>query len=99
MTNLKDENRLEEVVDRNLEQNYNMEEVGMMIKIALLCTQSQPEERPAMSDIVRMLEGEGQNQRWEDWQNLERNHEIGRKMRWEDDSTCHQDPMELSGGR
>ncbi|KAI6692087.1 hypothetical protein NL676_019797 [Syzygium grande] len=68
---LEREKRLDAIVDRNLGRNYNMQEVEMMIKVALLCTQASPEERPAMSDVVRMLEGEGLAERWEEWQNVE----------------------------
>ncbi|KAL6646808.1 hypothetical protein ACP70R_015502 [Stipagrostis hirtigluma subsp. patula] len=51
--------QLASIVDCNLNQNYNVEEMEMMIQIALLCTQESPEDRPSMSEVVRMLEGEG----------------------------------------
>jgi hypothetical protein len=38
---------------------YDMQEVEMMIKVALLCTQATSEDCPLMSEVVRMLEGEG----------------------------------------
>ena len=43
-----------------------MEEVEMIVQIALLCTQASPEDRPAMSEVVRMLEGERLAERWEE---------------------------------
>ncbi|KAL6552160.1 hypothetical protein OROGR_008314 [Orobanche gracilis] len=79
-------------------------EVEMMIQVALLCTQSSPEDRPAMSEVVRMLEGEGLAERWEEWQHVEvtRRQEYERLQRrfdWGEDSVHNQDAIELSGGR
>ena len=68
---LEKEKRLEAIVDQNLAQNYNMQEVEMMIKVALLCTQRSPKDRPTMSEAMIMLEGEGLTERWEKWQNVE----------------------------
>ncbi|KAL6993159.1 hypothetical protein U1Q18_011276 [Sarracenia purpurea var. burkii] len=101
---LEREKRLDAIVDRNLSNSYNMVEVEMMIKVALLCTQSSPEERPVMSEVVRMLEGEGLAERWEEWQHVEvtRQQEYERLQRrfdWGEDSTYNQDAIELSGGR
>ncbi|KAI3506255.1 hypothetical protein L1887_28611 [Cichorium endivia] len=101
---LEREKRLDAIVDRNLSKNYNMQEVEMMIKVALLCTQGSPEDRPAMSEVVRMLEGEGLAERWEEWQNVEvtRRQEYERLQRrfdWGEDSIYNQDAIELSGGR
>lgn len=101
---LEREKRLDAIVDRNLMKNYNMQEVEMMIKVALLCTQGSPEDRPAMSEVVRMLEGEGLAERWEEWQNVEvtRRQEYDRLQRrfdWGEDSIYNQDAVELSGGR
>jgi len=58
-------------VDNNLNQNYDSEDLEMIIQIALLCTQASPEDRPSMSEVVRMLEGEGLAERWEEWQHVE----------------------------
>ncbi|PSS36686.1 LRR receptor-like serine/threonine-protein kinase [Actinidia chinensis var. chinensis] len=101
---LERETRLYAIVDQNLNENYNMIEVEMMIRIALLCTQSSPEERPVMSEVVRMLEGEGLAERWEEWQNVEVTHRqeyerLQGRFNWEEDSTYNQDAVELSGGR
>ncbi|XP_024973644.1 probable LRR receptor-like serine/threonine-protein kinase At5g10290 [Cynara cardunculus var. scolymus] len=101
---LERERRLDGIVDHNLNKKYNMQEVEMMIKVALLCTQGSPEERPAMSEVVRMLEGEGLAERWEEWQNVEvtRRQEYDRLQRrfdWGEDSIYNQDAIELSGGR
>ncbi|CAI0422368.1 unnamed protein product [Linum tenue] len=101
---LEREKRLDAIVDRNLSRSYNMVEVEMMIQVALLCTQASPEDRPAMSEVVRMLEGEGLAERWEEWQHVEvtRRQEyerVQRRFDWGEDSFYNQDAIELSGGR
>ncbi|KAL5556116.1 hypothetical protein UlMin_038352 [Ulmus minor] len=101
---LEREKRLDAIVDRNLKSDYDIQQVEMMIQVALLCTQQSPEDRPAMSDVVRMLEGEGLAERWEEWQHVEvtRRQEYERLQRrfdWGEDSVYNQDAMELSGGR
>ncbi|CAN6543117.1 unnamed protein product [Malus baccata var. baccata] len=67
------ERRLERLVDADLNGNYIDDQVEQLIQVALLCTQSSPGERPKMSEVVRMLEGEGEGlaERWEEWQNEE----------------------------
>lgn len=65
------EKKLETLVDGDLEGNYVDEEVEQLIQVALLCTQSSPTERPKMSEVVRMLEGDGLAERWEEWQKEE----------------------------
>ncbi|WRX11362.1 Protein kinase domain - like 10 [Theobroma cacao] len=101
---LEREKKLDAIVDRNLNKNYNIQEVEAMIQVALLCTQASPEDRPAMSEVVRMLEGEGLAERWEEWQHVEvtRRQEYERLQRrfdWGEDSLYNQDAIELSGGR
>ncbi|XP_057501481.1 LRR receptor kinase SERK2-like [Actinidia eriantha] len=101
---LERETRLDAIVDQNLNEHYNMIEVEMMIRVALLCTQASPEKRPMMSEVVRMLEGEGLAERWEEWQNVEvtrrQEHErLQGRFNWGEDSTYNQDAVELSGGR
>ncbi|CAL5323825.1 unnamed protein product [Camellia sinensis] len=101
---LEREKRLDAIVDRNLNKSCNIEEVEMMIQVALLCTQSSPEDRPTMSEVVRMLEGEGLAERWEEWQHVEVNRRqeyerLHRRFDWGEDSIYNQDAIELSGGR
>lgn len=101
---LERERRLGAIVDRNLSKNYNHQKVEMMIKVALLCTQPSPEERPTMSEVVRMLEGEGLAERWEEWQQdeINRRQEYERlhsRFEWGEDSLHNQNAIELSGGR
>ncbi|XP_023545033.1 probable LRR receptor-like serine/threonine-protein kinase At5g10290 [Cucurbita pepo subsp. pepo] len=97
------EKRLTAIVDENL-NNYDIREVEMMTQVALLCTQQSSVDRPTMSQVTRMLEGEGLAERWEEWQHLE----VTRKQDFErilrrfalgDDSIYKQEPIQLSGGR
>lgn len=55
------------LVDADVQHNYIDEEVEQLIQVALLCTQGNPTKRPKMSEVVRMLEGDGLAERWEEW--------------------------------
>ncbi|XP_052188960.1 probable LRR receptor-like serine/threonine-protein kinase At5g10290 isoform X2 [Diospyros lotus] len=101
---LQREKRLDAIVDCNLNNNYDILEIEMMIQVALLCTQASPEDRPPMSVVVRMLEGEGLAERWREWEHVEvsRREEYERLQRrfdFGEDSFYNQDAIELSGGR
>ena len=101
---LQREGQLDSIVDGNLNHNYDSEELEMIMQIALLCTQASPEDRPSMSEVVRMLEGEGLAERWEEWQQVEvtRRQEYERMQRrfdWGEDSVYNQEAIELSAGR
>ncbi|GAB4838322.1 BRASSINOSTEROID INSENSITIVE 1-associated receptor kinase 1 [Ancistrocladus abbreviatus] len=96
--------RLEALVDSDLQSNYVEDEVEQLIQVALLCTQSSPMERPKMSEVVRMLEGDGLAERWEEWQKEEMfrqefNHTYHPNADWIVDSTSQLRPDELSGPR
>ncbi|KAJ8429531.1 hypothetical protein Cgig2_025717 [Carnegiea gigantea] len=98
------EKKLETLVDADLQGNYVDDEVEQLIQVALLCTQSSPMERPKMSEVVRMLEGDGLAERWEEWQKEEMfrqefNHIHHPHADWIVDSTSHLRPDELSGPR
>ena len=91
------------LVDPDL-HNYVEAEVEQLIQVALLCTQSSPLERPKMSEVVRMLEGDGLAERWEEWQRVEViRQEIdlapNRNSEWIVDSTDNLHAVELSGPR
>lgn len=104
------EKKLETLVDADMHGNYINEEVEELIQVALLCTQGTAMERPKMSEVVRMLEGDGLAERWEEWQKEEiiqqefnRNHHenndwiiAGNAL---PDSTPNLRPEELSGPR
>ncbi|KAK6133527.1 hypothetical protein DH2020_032741 [Rehmannia glutinosa] len=51
------EKRLEELVDKNLKECYNSDELEKAVELALQCTQSNPDLRPKMSEVLRILEG------------------------------------------
>ncbi|KAL6180474.1 hypothetical protein ACLB2K_047137 [Fragaria x ananassa] len=96
--------RLEALVDADLQGNYIDEEVEQLIQVALLCTSGSPGERPKMSEVVRMLEGDGLAERWEEWQKEEMfrqdyNPIHNPSTNWIIDSTSHIPPDELSGPR
>ncbi|KAL6511678.1 LRR receptor kinase bak1 [Orobanche gracilis] len=65
------EKKLEMLVDPDLQEKYVEAEVEQLIQVALLCTQSSPMDRPKMSEVVRMLEGDGLAERWDEWQKVE----------------------------
>lgn len=76
----------------------------MIVKVALLCTQPSPDYRPTMSEVVRMLEGEGLAERWALWQQVEMNQRreyerMQGRLDWGEDSLHNQVAIELSGGR
>ncbi|KAG5058467.1 hypothetical protein JHK86_013463 [Glycine max] len=97
------EKRLEDIVDRNL-KSYDPKEVETILQVALLCTQGYPEDRPTMSEVVKMLQGVGLADRWADWQQLEeaRNQEFSlmtHQFVWNDESTLDQEAIQLSRAR
>ncbi|GJM86712.1 hypothetical protein PR202_ga02597 [Eleusine coracana subsp. coracana] len=65
------EKNLDILVDKGLKSNYDRIELEEMVQVALLCTQYLPGHRPKMSEVVRMLEGDGLAERWEASQNSE----------------------------
>jgi somatic embryogenesis receptor kinase 1 len=102
---LQSQKRLEELVDRDLKGKYNIREVEELIQVALLCTQVTPSDRPKMSEVVRMLEGDGLAESWEQWQKMElvRQQEVDlapqHLFQWVEDSSLNWDAVELSAGR
>lgn len=58
------EKKLELVVDKELGNNYDQIDVGEMLQVALLCTQYLPANRPKMSEVVKLLEGDGLAEKW-----------------------------------
>ncbi|GJR25438.1 probable leucine-rich repeat receptor-like serine/threonine-protein kinase [Tanacetum coccineum] len=46
-----------ELVDSRLDSEYDMQEMMVIINLALLCTTISPTNRPTMSSVVSMLEG------------------------------------------
>ncbi|GMN38896.1 hypothetical protein TIFTF001_008118 [Ficus carica] len=103
---LQQEKKLEMLVDKSLKNNYDQIELEDFIQVALLCTQYLPSDRPKMSEVVRMLEGDGLAERWEASQGGESIHckanDFSSSERYSDltdDSTLLAQAMELSGPR
>ncbi|XP_058114994.1 protein NSP-INTERACTING KINASE 1-like isoform X2 [Magnolia sinica] len=100
------EKKLDMLVDKDLKDNYDRIELEEMVQVALICTQYLPGHRPKMSEVVRMLEGDGLAERWEASQRAEphkcRAHEFSSSERYSDltdDSSLLVQAMELSGPR
>lgn len=70
---LQHDKKVEVLVDKDLGINYDLIEVGEMVQVALLCTQNLPAHRPKMSEVIRMLEGDGLADKWEANQKHQRN--------------------------
>ncbi|KAK9114595.1 hypothetical protein Syun_021392 [Stephania yunnanensis] len=104
---LHQEKQLDMLVDKDLKNNYDRIELEEMVQVALLCTQYLPGHRPKMSEVVRMLEGDGLAERWEASQRAEATkckaaHEFSSSERYSDltdDSSLLVQAMELSGPR
>lgn len=103
---LHQENRLEIMIDKDIKPNYDRVELEEMVQVALLCTQFNPAHRPKMSEVVRMLEGDGLAERWEASQKVETPKYKGMEIiskRYSDfideDSSLVLKAMELSGPR
>jgi hypothetical protein len=100
------EKQLDILVDKGLGSKYDRIELEEMVQVALLCTQFLPGHRPKMSEVVRMLEGDGLAERWEASQHTE-SHKF--KVPEFSFSRCHSDltddssllvqAVELSGPR
>nr|GLL30344.1 probable LRR receptor-like serine/threonine-protein kinase At5g45780 isoform X2 [Ipomoea trifida] len=54
---LYDKKRLEVIVDKDLKGCFNTEELEKTVDVALECTQPNPNHRPKMSQVSRILEG------------------------------------------
>ncbi|XP_028803479.1 protein NSP-INTERACTING KINASE 2-like [Neltuma alba] len=100
------EKKLDLLIDKDLRNNYDRIELEEMVRIALLCTQYVPAHRPKMSEVVRMLEGDGLAEKWEaskgDESTRGRASELSSSERYSDltdDSTLLNQAMELSGPR
>lgn len=99
------EKKFDVLVDKDLQTDYDETEVEELIQVALLCTQSTPVDRPTMSEVVKMLEGDGLAERWGQWQTAEviRHNELqfGPRQNFEKIvcSTDNLSNMHLSGPR
>ncbi|CAK7328538.1 unnamed protein product [Dovyalis caffra] len=97
------ENRLDDIVDGNL-KTYDHEEGKTIVQVALLCTQSSPEDRPTMAEVVKMLQGIDLAERWAKWEQLEdaMSQEfslMSHQYIWAEDSSIDQEAIQLSRAR
>ncbi|KAH9295037.1 hypothetical protein KI387_038625, partial [Taxus chinensis] len=96
--------RLDLLVSPDLQNNYIEAEVERLFQLALLCTQVSPMDRPKMSEVVQMLEGDGIAERWEEWQRTEVKSQVSGLVSHINselipDTTCNLNEEELSGPR
>lgn len=104
---LHEEGKLSLMVARGLKNSFDRSELEEMVKVALLCTQFDPSQRPKMSEIVRMLESEGLTEKWEASQSNKidtprtqsSDKLLQRYSDYIEDSSLILEPMELSGPR
>nr|GMD53606.1 probable LRR receptor-like serine/threonine-protein kinase At5g63710 isoform X2 [Ipomoea batatas] len=97
------EKQLKDIMDPNL-KTYDAKEVETVLQVAMLCTQTSPEDRPRMTEVINMLQGVGLAERWAEWEQLEevRNREfslVPREFLWAEDSTYDQEAIQLSQAR
>ncbi|WOL02966.1 protein NSP-INTERACTING KINASE 3-like isoform X1 [Canna indica] len=102
---LHQESKLNMVVDRDLKNNYDRFELEEMAQVALLCTQFHPLQRPKMSEVVRMLEGDGLAEKWEASQKVDTpksrsaEQQAAEYVELMEDSSLVLEAVELSGPR
>ncbi|KAH1260113.1 hypothetical protein AAZX31_02G034400 [Glycine max] len=100
---LHQDGRLSQMVDKDLKGNFDLIELEEMVQVALLCTQFNPSHRPKMSEVLKMLEGDGLAERWEASQRIEtprfRSCEPQRYSDLIEESSLVVEAMELSGPR
>ncbi|XP_059656166.1 protein NSP-INTERACTING KINASE 3-like [Cornus florida] len=68
---LHQEGKLNLMVDKDLKNNFDRVELEEMVQVALFSTQFNPSHRPKMSEVLRMLEGDGLTEKWEDSQKFD----------------------------
>ncbi|XP_057949335.1 protein NSP-INTERACTING KINASE 3 [Malania oleifera] len=103
---LHQDGKLNLMVDKDLKGIFDRVELEEMVQVALLCTQFNPSYRPKMSEVLRMLEGDGLAEKWEASQKVEtprfRSCENSTTHRYSDfieESSLVIEAMELSGPR
>ncbi|KAL0385524.1 UNVERIFIED_CONTAM: protein NSP-INTERACTING kinase [Sesamum radiatum] len=102
---LHQEGKLNLMVDKDLKNDFDRVELEEMVQVALLCTQFNPSHRPKMSEVLRMLEGDGLAEKWEQSQNDETpryrsfEHPPQRYSDFIEESSLVVEAMELSGPR
>lgn len=90
------------MVDKDLKGNFDRIELEEIVQVALLCTQFNPLHRPKMSEVLKMLEGDGLAEKWEASQKIETPRYRTYEKRYSDfieESSLVIEAMELSGPR
>ncbi|KAL8157072.1 protein NSP-INTERACTING KINASE 3-like [Apium graveolens] len=62
---LRQDGKLDLIIDKDLKKDYDKIELEEIVQVALLCTQFNPLHRPKMSEVLRMVEGDGLAEKWE----------------------------------
>lgn len=106
---LHEDGKLNLMVDKDLKSNFDNVELQEIVKVALLCTKFNPSYRPKMSEVLRMLEGDGLAEKWEVAQKVDTpkyratdGTHSGTPQRYSDfieESSLVVEAMELSGPR
>lgn len=102
---LHQEGKLCLMIDKHLKNDFNATELEEMVQVALLCTQFSPSQRPKMSQALRMLEGDGLVEKWEQSQTMETPGHTSSKLpslrysNFVHESNYVVEAMELSGPR
>ncbi|XP_020410018.1 protein NSP-INTERACTING KINASE 3 isoform X2 [Prunus persica] len=102
---LHQEGKVNLMVDKDLKGNFDRVELEEMVQVALLCTQFNPLHRPKMSEVLKMLEGDGLAEKWEASQKVETprfrscEHPRQRYSDFIEESSLVLEAMELSGPR
>ena len=98
-----EEGRCLELLDEAMECPYPVSRVLRCVQVGLLCAQEGSKDRPTMSEVVRLLDGHGLAERWNQWQEMESSDmELGLSLvpaYWIVDSTELLAAIELSGPR
>ncbi|KAF6166106.1 hypothetical protein GIB67_023816 [Kingdonia uniflora] len=101
---LHQDGKLHLMVDKDQKNNLDLVELEEMVQVALLCTQFHPLYCPKMSEVMRMLEGDGLAEKWEASQKIEtpkyRSYEnLPQRYLDLEESSLVVEAMELSGLR
>ncbi|KAF5450271.1 hypothetical protein F2P56_030637 [Juglans regia] len=102
---LHQEGKLNQMVDKDLKGKFDRVELEEIVQVALLCTQFNPSCRPKMSDVLKMLEGDGLAEKWEASQKVETpgfrscENPPQRYSNFIEESSLVVEAMELSGPR
>ncbi|XP_071698935.1 probable leucine-rich repeat receptor-like serine/threonine-protein kinase At3g14840 [Rutidosis leptorrhynchoides] len=93
---LKSTDKLMDLVDPRLDSKYDVQEVMVVINLALVCTTITPTDRPAMSSVVSMLEGRIVPQAFVAEQSVSVTEKDDKKMKKQLDKIANESEIEMS---